>query len=105
MSGYPDPDYAPPETYESNIGGSCENQKPYWFYSGATFCKDVIINGSLDVGTLNVLTEPVTVAGTTYTKTRIVDLLGNAWYVLASPAPAGNIPFPWPPTPPVPPSP
>ena len=97
MSGYPDPNYAPPDTYPSSVGESCADPKPYWYYSGATFCKDVTINGNLDVGTLNVLTEPVTVAGTTYTKTRIVDLLGNAWYVLASPAPSGGIPFPWPP--------
>jgi hypothetical protein len=102
MSGYPDPNYAPPDTYESDMGTSCANPKPAWFWKGGTFCEDVTILGNLTTGTLNVLTEPVTVAGTTYQKTLIVDLLGNSWYVLAAAAPSSFLPFPWPPTPPKP---
>jgi len=100
MAGYPDPNYPPPDTYPSSVGESCKNAKPAWFWKGGTFCTDVTINGNLDVGTVNILTEPVTVAGTSYQKTLIIDLLGNSWYVLAAAAPASVVPFPWPPTPP-----
>ncbi len=101
MSGYPDPDYAAAPEYPSTIGSSCQDPAPARFWKGGVFCTDVTIIGNLEVGTLNILTEPVTVAGTTYRKTLIVDLLGNSWYVLAAAAPSSVLPFPWPPIPPI----
>jgi hypothetical protein len=89
MSGYPDPDYAPPDTYPSNMGESCENPKPAWFWRGGTFCTDVTIQGSLDTGTLQVVTEPITVGGTSYSRTLFLNPAdGLYYYVLASSAPS-----------------
>jgi hypothetical protein len=100
MSGYPDANYAPAPEYPSTVGTSCQDPAPARFWEGGTFCTDVTIIGNLNTGTLNVLTEPVTVAGTIYQRRLIVDLLGNSWYVLAAAAPSPVLPFPWPPSPP-----
>ena len=85
MSGYPDPNYAPPDTYPSTVGESCENPKPYWFYKGGTFCEDVTIFGSLTTATLTVQEDSVTVGGDQYEKTLFRNPYdGRFYYVLAN---------------------
>ena len=97
MSGYPDPNYAPPETYPSTVGESCENPKPYWFYKGATFCEDVTILGSLTTTTLTVQTDSVTVDGDQYEKTLFQNPYdGKFYYVLANKLPKDFVPPPIP---------
>ena len=90
---YPDPNYAPPPNYDVESGTNCSNAKPRQFWKGGVFCEDVTIRGPLTAASLEVVAEPVVVAGTTYTKTVILDALGNAYYVLAAPAPYPVPPF------------
>ena len=93
MSGYPNPNYAPMPTYPSNVGESCDNPKPYWFWKGGTFCGDVNIKGTLDAGsviaeTLSVTSEPIVVAGTSYSRVLFQNPFdGLFYYVLAAAAP------------------
>lgn len=49
MSGYPDPNYSPPDFFKSDIGTSCSKPKPRWFYNGGTFCADVTVTANLYV--------------------------------------------------------
>jgi hypothetical protein len=94
MSGYPDPNYAPPDQYPSTVGESCDNPKPYWHYKGATFCEDVNINGALTVGT-NTILNTLSVRDTTITVDSIPysrylflnDYDGRYYYVLANQLP------------------
>jgi hypothetical protein len=97
MSGYPDPNYAPPETYPSTVGESCENPKPYWFYKGGTFCEDVTILGSLTTTTLTVQTDSVTVGGDLYEKILFRNPYDSKfYYVLAHKLPKDFVPPPIP---------
>ena len=77
MSGYPDPNYAATPVYPSDVGSSCSNPKPYWFYDGATFCNDVTIGN-------NLLTENATVNG---------NLVTNSFEVTSPTISIGNVEY------------
>ena len=97
MSGYPDPNYAPPDTYPSSVGESCENPKPAWFWKGGNFCEDVTIGGSLTTSLLSVLADSVTVGGIQYQKTLFLNSYdGRYYYVLANKLPKDFVPPPIP---------
>jgi hypothetical protein len=82
MSGYPDANYAPPDTYPSDIGTSCSRPKPRWFYDGATFCSDVNINTSLTVAGLTTTAELI-VAGIQF-KPTVIQAFNGTFTVLAA---------------------
>ena len=96
MSNYPDPNYAAAPDYPSDVGLSCANPKPYWFYDGATFCTDVTINNnlftvnanvssSLVTSTLQVKTPAITVGNAVYEETLFINPYDGFYYkVLAS---------------------
>lgn len=82
MSGYPDPNYAPPDLYPSDVGTSCAKPKPRWFYDGATFCNDVTINTDLTVAGLTTTAELI-VAGVQFQPT-VIQALNGTFTVLAA---------------------
>jgi hypothetical protein len=97
MSGYPDPNYAPPDTYPSDVGTSCAKPKPRWFWEGGTFCKDVTILGPLTTSSLTVQLDSVTVGGSLYEKTLFQNPYdGRYYYVLAAKQPRNFVPPPIP---------
>lgn len=60
MTGYPDPNYAPPPNYDVESGTNCGNAKPYRFWDGAYFCSDVTVNANLAVaGTVTISADAV----------------------------------------------
>jgi hypothetical protein len=68
MSGYPDPNYGPLPDYPSDVGTSCQNPKPGWFWAGGTFCGDVTLNSNLSVAGLTT-TSRLVVGGTEFVPT------------------------------------
>jgi hypothetical protein len=101
MSGYPDPNYAPPDLYPSSVGESCENPKPFWFYKGANFCEDVTVGGNLNVesetvlNTLKVQDLSIEVDGLAYSSFLFLNNYdGRYYYVLANQLDKSFIPPP-----------
>jgi YHS domain-containing protein len=98
MIGYPDPDYAGAPNYDVESGTGCGNAKPYAFWEGGTFCKDVTILGSLTTSSLEVDLEPVVVGDVQYEKTLFKNSYdGRYYYVLANKLPKDFVPPPPPP--------
>jgi hypothetical protein len=93
MSSYPDTDYAAPPNYDVESGTNCQNSKPYTFWDGSYFCKDVTVNANLSVAGTVTIDENSVVKGRMLTNElqvkelefRAVLLPGiNNYYVLAS---------------------
>ena len=95
MSGYPNADYGGLPEYPSEVGTSCGNPKPAWYWEGGSFCNDVTIGGNLSVmGTVS--TSKLVVSQTEFAPVLFLNPYDGLFYqVLASaPYPSDFVPPP-----------